>query len=288
VENSKKTNGLLLYALIFVCGTLCAHDEVKSEQTAATFTAPVKDSQSSPDVKSQAGEQAKSAQTTVVFSEQEIKSDFYKTYIETFYPRAMVIRNYFFEQKTIDEIAQALKDILKVIVDVPWFYVANNNKGFKIRHYWEFFDDQLFIIDDYIKNAYVNKETKKVCSKKPVDLLGLRRSNSYFEFMKKNQRFTDYCNKHSVTVFKDFYALRFDFMIKLFNEAILFKDYSPALKLYRQLSRQVTQLEGSLHEVRYRNSLAVAQQLLDILRQDMVLVSRKGELDELVEHREVA
>ena len=80
-----------------------------------------------------------------------------------------------------------------------------------------------------------------------------------------------------MTVLKDFYAFRFDFLIKLFNEAILFKDYSPAVKLYGQLSRLVTQLDGSLYEVRYRNALAVAQQLIDILRQDMVLSSWKGE-----------
>lgn len=215
-----------------------------------------------------------SAQTDDV----DTQSPFYKDYIAKFYPKAFVIRSYFFEHKTTDEVVQALTDVINVIAEIPWFYVANDNNRFKIRHYWEFFNDQLLIIDDYVKSAYVNEETKKVFTKTTAALIKMRYSKQYFEFSKKNKRLADYFTKQKIIVLKDFYALRFDFVIKLFNESILFKEYHYVTKLYGQLNRFLTQLDGSAYEVRYRTALTVAQQLIDILRQDMVMVSAKGEL----------
>lgn len=215
----------------------------------------------------------------------DIKSEFYTTYIEKFYPRAFVIRKYFIEGATIDQVTQALADLLKVIGEVPWFYVANTNKRFKIRDYWEFFDDQLVIFDDYFKRAYVEKATKKVFTRTAQELLALRRSKGYFEFMRKNQSFLGYCNQHRIEIIKAFYALRFDFTIKFFNEAVLFKDYKPAQNLLRQLERFVARLEGSVYEARYRNSFVVAQQLLAILRQELAVQGKglSAQLDHLEE-----
>jgi hypothetical protein len=80
-----------------------------------------------------------------------------------------------------------------------------------------------------------------------------------------------------VRVLKDFYALRFDFGIKFFNECILFKDCCKAVKHLKKLNRYVIELGGSDYEVRYRAALVVAEQLLNILKQDLAKQSFQNE-----------
>lgn len=198
------------------------------------------------------------------------KSEFYRDYMAKVYPKALVVRRWHFEQKPVQEVIQALADVIDVIATLPWFYVANDNKGFKIRRNWEFFDDQLFIFEDYFRTAFVNKATGKVFTRDIFAMLGIGRSKKYFEFKKNNQKISEYFAQHNITILKDFYALRFDFTLKFFNEYILFKELKLAKKFFEKLGKLARELDGSVYEKRYCDALTFARQLLSGLEEENV------------------
>jgi hypothetical protein len=203
------------------------------------------------------------------YAEQE-QEKLFKTYLDHFYPRALAVRNAFVDQSTPEKIAVVFKELIDVIAERPWFYLFNHKTSFQLKHYWEFYVDQLFLLNDYLKRAYVHRTTKKVC------LLNVRNfAFSTIAVLGKYQKLLDYYKEHPHGEIYDFFALCFDFVIKLFNECILFQEYKKATLYVHDMEYFVATLKGSFYEQQYQESLKIAQELLMILKQKKADVAPK-------------
>jgi len=189
--------------------------------------------------------------------------DFYEDYVKVFYPRAYVIRMNVFSFMGPKELVKSLSQLVDIFTFEPWFYFTNDPKKFKIGMYWEYVVDQLRIISDYFKKARIDLETKEIFL--PSNIPGY-----YSVFGRARRRRTRnlflYLKSHHRQEISDFYALSFDYIIKLFNEGILLKNLKIANKYMSDLEFVMGKLRGTTYEAEYHESLKTCKELVALLK----------------------
>lgn len=204
--------------------------------------------------------------------------NFYEDYLKRYYPKVFVIREYFFERMSPDQIAKALEAIVDIFSDEPWFYFVDKRQGFNIAFYWEYILDQLSFISEFLKFARVDMRTQEVFLPEEKDYgcaLGFLfgSSNKQMSKRRNTKNLFLYLKEQGETIIFYFYALCFDYLIKLFNEGILLKELNIVERCYTDLNFILKKLEDSVYEQDYQDVLRTCKELMERLR------SRLGEDD---------
>lgn len=193
------------------------------------------------------------------------RSKFYENYIAKYYPKAFVIQEQFFKM-TVEEVAASLNDIIYVFVKEPWFYFQNTPKGFRLIFFWEYIIDQLAILHDFLMKARVDKKTKQIFWPDEKPKYNFWSNFSSFSSDPKSVVLSEYLKEHFVNVYADFYALSFDYHVKMFNEGILLKKINQANKYFYEIDYILDRLRGTAKEADYSESRDTCKQVLDVLR----------------------
>lgn len=160
---------------------------------------------------------------------------------------------------TPQEFEKALAEVVTLITNKPWFYFVNRPQGFKITRYWELITDQLSWMSEFMRTAYCDPATTKIYLPTEQDeedfwrsvLAGsLQQAKNSSQPVKK--KLDDYLVAHNMMVFYDFYALMFDYWIKLFYEAVLMKSIKAA-------TYYLDQLEYALEQLMRRSQTPIAE-----------------------------
>lgn len=193
---------------------------------------------------------------------QDESKKFYEAYVAKYYPRALVIRNDFFDNKDPVKVAGALYAFINVLADQPWFYFTDKPEGFKLSRYWEFIVDQCALINGYLKIAYIDLETNVVYVPTGV-------SYNYFaaqRMKKKVRRLIDFLKEHHNEVLGAFYAFSYDAVVRLFNEGVLFKDFAQVERYYADLKFIMGKIQNTPFEAEYQEYMSIAQRLRDVIK----------------------
>lgn len=242
--------------------------------------------------------------------ESEQKQLAFKKFLEKYYPKVFLICEKFFYFMTPQDIAKSLQDISNMINQNPYLYfeflfkeiekklteqekiewkknsfdlktlksIFNNkslNKWIKNGGgYYKIIADQLAYYNYFIENCYVDLTDNSVDINLPSDY------DFYFLYSieKKDStkiKLRDYWAKNGVTSVYDFYALCFDFWVKLFLNAILEKNRARASSYLFDLKTLTDKLTGSVYESERRENLKIYEQLFDILKQEKKMNSNK-------------
>jgi len=220
-------------------------------------------------------------------TQKEECSQFYSNYLAKYYPRANIIKREFWVGATPEEVVSELNDVVNVLTNKPWFYVTDNPKGFNVGHYWEFLVDQCSLISSFLQHAQIDEKTKKIYLPQQADE-DFGYMEKYFgnflqahdKTLKQNVTFLTYCKKTGQKAQNDFYALCFDYVVKLFNEGILTKDIRQAQRYYHDLENILNRLRGSDYEVNYQDSLKTCMELMTRLQHKVGFLNRDMELSE--------
>jgi hypothetical protein len=204
------------------------------------------------------------------FEQDEKLSSFYSEYIAKYYPKAYVIRQKFLDM-TVEQIAEALNDIVHVFTKEPWFYFQNSPKGFRLIYYWEYVLDQCGIIHDFLKHAKVDLKTKKITFENGFawdDFAG------YFNYQEdvlipKSQTLLSYLQKNNISSYTAFFALAFDYHVKFFNEGILLKNLNIANKYFSEIEYILEKLRNTPKEADYYETTKTCKELLGILKKKL-------------------
>lgn len=208
--------------------------------------------------------------------------DFYKAYICKYYPKVFVIRS-LFEFMRPENLEIALCDITMLLSQDPWFYFVNDKKKFKTPMYWEFIVDQCSFIDDFLRRAKVDLDNDLIIAphqeRDGYDMEN--NSRSTMRMMTGNpahQNLLLYLKKTPQAYVFDFYALCFDYLIKLFNEGILIRNMTQAQRYLYELEYVLERLKGSRYEAIYQEALKTSKELMAKLKK--ILTAHQLEEDD--------
>lgn len=195
------------------------------------------------------------------------RMNFYHDYVSVYYPRALIISNYFFAQIGIAELEKALLIVVDMLASEPWFYVANSPVSVNVTHYWEFIVDQLALISNFLCRACIDEKTEQITIPEEDDLwLWDWPSDDEEPGKVKQKQLINYLIEQKITAVYDFYALSFDYVVKLFNEGILIQSVEQAVRYATDLEWVVQRLQGSYYEAAYQEHLKTVSELLEILK----------------------
>ncbi len=206
--------------------------------------------------------------------------DFYNVYIKKYYPKVFAIRDLFAYMKP-DALEIALHDITMVFSQDPAYYFVDNTNNFKISMYWEFIVDQCSFMDDFLRRAKVDIVSDSIIapSKDKYDYdsgpSSMSMNHGTFRSPTQQNLFL-YLKKTPQAYVFDFYALCFDYLIKLFNEGILMKNMHQAQRYVYELEYVVERLKGSRYEAIYQEALKTSKELMTKLKK----IVTKNELEE--------
>ncbi len=220
------------------------------------------------------------AKNTLDTTEQQYSQKFYEEYLAKYYPKALVVRSVFFNDNKPAHVAGALRAFIELLSRKPWFYFVNEPIGFKLTYYWEFVLDQCSLINDYIKQAYVDLEEDKVYFfKYPVygtaDSFGKKRNQA-------SLRLVDYLKNSHNDILGMFYAFSFDYTVKLFNEGILLQNFTKAYRYFTDLEFIIEKLQNTSYEGEYQEFMQIAKNLFVLLKQKQ-LSNNAAAIDDLCE-----
>ena len=215
----------------------------------------------------------------------EQRSRFYEEYLEKYFPRALVIRGRFLANMSPQKINATLEDIITLLKTNTAFYFVNETDPVKIGFYWEAIVDQISLISEFLKKAYVDLNTKKIFLLEPL-MFGIGSSQMNCSFV-RNAKAPLAPMKQLLVFMKEsrlestgkFYATYFDFLIKLFNEGILFKDLPPAQRYLHELEFVMTKLRGTAFERQYQEPLNACKELFAILQAN-IASTEEDEVDD--------
>ncbi|MBM3886911.1 hypothetical protein FJ364_03175 [Candidatus Dependentiae bacterium] len=207
---------------------------------------------------------------------QEEKATFHEQYLAKYFPRALVIRGRFLAKMKPSDIDQALDDIVNIFKVEPGFYFANESELVKIWLYLEVVVGQLSIMSEFLKKAYIDRKNEEVFLTEPL-LFGVGSSHLNCTFLRTRSatkglgisprdQLIPYLREMRFTGIDRFYATYFDYLKKLFNQAILFQDQRLAQKYQHELEFVMTKLRGTSFERLYQDPLNVGKELLSILQ----------------------
>ncbi len=197
--------------------------------------------------------------------------NFHQDYLSKYYPKALVITNHFFAAMTPEAVEAALNDIVILLADRPFFYFMNDQKKFKVTAYWECIVDQLSLINEFLCIAFINQD-RSISFTDDAEKIGF---NAYQ--LTKREWLFDWLIAPGKKIIFDFYALCFDYTIKLFNEGILLPDFVQATRYLGELEWLAEKLRGSIYESDYAESIKTAKELYDLLKQRMGLTNNQFE-----------
>lgn len=200
-----------------------------------------------------------------ILQEEQDRKRFYVEYLAKYYPKVFVIRSRFFAHMTLDQMAASLQEIVDVFTEKPWFYFVDKQENFIIVRYWEYIVDQLSFISDFLRKSYADVKTGTIIvPKQGVGVLG----SSFASQMQRSaiRPLLAALNERQKKSVYQFYALSFDYLIKLFNEGILLKDTRLASRFLQDLQFVTNQLQGSEFESDYYEVLKTCKELLNILK----------------------
>lgn len=198
----------------------------------------------------------------------EIKPNaFFDEYLAKYFPKAFVMRDQFIDGMPLEGVIAGLQDCVKLLSENPRFYIANKEENIRFTHYWEFILDQLILLHNFFRKAYVNLDDKKILliENKYVYLEGFSMAERK-AWLKAHELLIDYLFDNNAQLMFEFYALTCDYIIKLFNEGILLQDHALANKFYRELEFAIERLARSPYEFDYQESSSICKQLLAILK----------------------
>ncbi len=192
------------------------------------------------------------------------ENPFYKKYLSKFYPKVFVIRENFFARMTPVHIAEGIANVVYIFSEKPWFYFFDKADGFKIAGYWEYVVDQCSFINEFLKKASVNLTTRRVFLPEKNGKLseGIRKMGTGV----KTKNLFLYLRDSGCTSVFDFYALSFDYLLKLFNEGILLKDFEMVDRYYYELDFVVKKLFKSKYEADYLEVMKTCKELMTLLK----------------------
>ena len=176
---------------------------------------------------------------------------------------------------TAEQISRSLQEVVDIFTYDPWFYMSDDEKQCNIGFYWEYILDQLSFFSEYIENAKVDKKTEEVFFEEQAlfefeDFDYKDSFNSLFSeeggSNKGSKPLKDVWDEVGMHVHHDFYALCFDYVVKMFNEGILYKDWSQAGWYQYELRKVFDKLIGTKHEAEYHDHVKTFKELYDILR----------------------
>lgn len=198
--------------------------------------------------------------------------DFYRDYLSVYYPKVFVFCNQLFTHMTPTEVENSLQQLVNLFVEQPWFYFGNTPQGFILTRYLEYVIDQLSITYDFLSRARVDPQTLKITLPRPHEFMT---DFSFFSPVSSQAKkpvtkpLLSYLTGQGKTIIYEFYALIFDYLIKLFNEGILIQDVKQAAYYLSEITFVSEKLRGSHLEQEYAESIKTAQQLLSLLKQKL-------------------
>ncbi len=278
----KHKNLLFFLSMIFVHGLVADVQEQVAQLSSAEEPVPVQTAESGLTEEQLAV--LASIKEAIEKQEQQKNKSFYSEYLARYYPRAMVIRNRFFTYAQPDQVLAALRDFCDLLADEPWFYFSNTPDGIVISRYWEYIIGQCNLISEYLEHAHVDLATQKVflpktASKSPASYWFLPKRTPVNQSSKP---FFSYLNDEQKVVIHEFYALIFDYTIKLFNKAILFEECSLAYDYLRALHIANVKLCNSIFESKYLKALNTSRALLSLLEQKIARNEPDDESDDML------
>jgi hypothetical protein len=198
--------------------------------------------------------------------------DFYRDYLSVYYPKIYVYCNQLFTHMTPHEVEKSLQQLINLLVEQPWFYFGNTPKGFILTRYLEYIVDQLSLTYDFLTRARVDMQTQKITIPRTNELMSeFSFFNPLASFGKKqtSKPLLSVLTGQGKTVIYEFYALIFDYLVKLFNEGIVLQDIKQAAFYLSELNFVSEKIRGSHLEQEYAESVKTSQQLLNLLKQKL-------------------
>lgn len=195
--------------------------------------------------------------------------EFYSSYVQHYYPKALAIRDYFFSGQEPHVVAGRLKTIIDLIAHEPWFYVANKPDGFSLMYYWEFFLDQCSLLHAYVRKAFISGVDGRVYIPRNTGFSFLGGTEfDAFDNMPL-EPLNVFIKREYPDIYGQFYALCFDYAVKLFNEGVLAKDIGKAERFYKDIETIVPLLATTPYEELYQESYKKVRDLLQLLQRKL-------------------
>lgn len=216
------------------------------------------------------------------------KSLFYEQYLMKYYPRALVVRSHFLAEISPADVDRLLDDVVTIFKTDPVAYFVNDSSRSKIGIYWETVVDQLSLISEFIKKAYVDLETNKIFLLEPLLFgVGCSQFNCTFVRDAKNLKtpmklLLAFMKEKRYSGYVRFYATYFDYLVKLFNEGVLFKNLPQAQRYQHELEFVMTKLRGTEFERKYEDPLKVCKELMIILQEQVLAANDDEDADDAV------
>jgi hypothetical protein len=192
---------------------------------------------------------------TAYKTQRQKRIDFYNEYLVKYYPKARVISHKFLAVMNAEQIEKALGDVIGMLTQETWHYIANNPNHVNLIYYWEFLTDQLSLLHDFLVRARYNIKTNTVV---------LPSKNMYFNTILKydeNPFLIDYLLDQGCVHAAQFFALTFDFIVKLFNESIMLSDYKGARYYLSELEYLEGNMRGTIYEIDYQENVKTAREV---------------------------
>lgn len=220
------------------------------------------------------------------------RSLFYEEYLTRYFPKALVIRGRFLANMDPQKINQSIEDIVTLLKTDPAFYFANETDRIKIGFYWEAIVDQISLISEFLKKAYVDLNTKEVFLLEPL-MFGIGSSQMNCSFIRNAKaaltpmkQLLVFMKENRLESIGKFYATYFDFLVKLFNEGILFKDLPAAQRYLHELNFVMTKLRGTSFDRQYQEPLNTCKDLLALLQANIAALDEDEGQDDQNEDNE--
>lgn len=181
---------------------------------------------------------------------------FYKAYLSRFYPKALVIQDYFFDMCPCATLG-AFNEFIKMLTDKTWFVFKNRSEHFKKSEHWDLIIQECKHLSTCLSEACVdqrnNKIVKRTFEKNKRDLIPL----------------VDYWKSEGVTSFYDFYAYYADYIKRMFNEAIIFENIGQGARFSKMYDDNLKNIPESLYDGSYHEHQKVNKELLARLRKNL-------------------
>ncbi len=192
------------------------------------------------------------------FSHPRKEQAFYKQYLSPYYPRACVIGGFHFSTLPLEQVDQAIADVVKMFKDEPWFYFVDKPEQFQSTRYWEYIVDQLAIMHEFLVRLKVDPVTKKVFNPAQGTPATAKKKADYL---------LDYLlNKYSPAVAESI-AISYDYVNKLFIDAIKREDIQDAIKYLTELEYLEENLRNTRFERDYHEHMTtVVRSLFELLK----------------------
>lgn len=183
---------------------------------------------------------------------------FRKDYINQYFPRASIIGSNFLHM-TPQQCDTALLEVVNLFASEPWFYFQNKPDGIMLTRYWEVIVDQLSIIHEYLVILKVRLPSVKIYRPQDAKPLAKGETSIYlFDYLLDNVQ---------PSALPTFLALSYDYVNKLFMEAIKFKELKLARHYYKELEYLVANLKNTIFEKDYCNHFSSdAREVMDLLK----------------------